>query len=746
MKGQCGKILLVLVPTILIHLSGKLHASSQPLEVMAPSSPTLLHTQTDGYGEYPSIALSRNFVYVAYGVSRHDSALVYLARLKRSKMRSTIKTWIQEAGSAAFRPSVAAGADGEIWIAWNSFLGDRWIVNACRIKQMEVVEVLTVSEPQGFNSECAVESRGGVVWFVWCKRGRRDYRILARPHSDGQLGKVVEVYKSAHPLGRPDLCVLKPDHVIFVWDEFAGKCWRVQVRAYENGELKAVEGLEEESYANEWEPHIAAVGDGILLSWHRVPQGSGRCQPSATILGSSIYRTGIDRPRDPETFHVTCFGDAEGGGWVAWATRPKHRYTRLLVKRVSTRGVGRTLKFNFPMRRRFMNTFDCAADTNFVFTFDSWGNVYLCEVPIPEVASAKFSIPSEAKSMTEFSLRSVPDLTYSFDYDGERLNLYFGDAHSHTSFSDGRAYPDISIVIGREIRKLDYVGVSDHDGSLTIGELRWSESIVDNLTEPGKFLSFYEFEASKGWAKAGYGHWTVIMENPCEVFRYQNGMKPVALFEFARKCQAVVIPHHVAIKWAPYNWDYFDAVTEPVFEICSIHGIFENQDYWQDTTRIVRQHFIQDGLQRGYRFGFVGGSDFHNCFSAIVNEHGITGVYAPALTREAILEAMRARRTFATTGSRMILDFRCNGRLMGEEITGADSLVFTGYIASPDTVVSVEIISSSGTIYRDSTSAPEVRLREVVREVPREGYYYLRVHTSGGDIGWSSPIWIVSGG
>ena len=46
----------------------------------------------------------------------------------------------------------------------------------------------------------------------------------------------------------------------------------------------------------------------------------------------------------------------------------------------------------------------------------------------------------------------------------------------------------------------------------------------------------------------------------------------------------------------------------------------------------------------------------------------LTGVWAEALTREALFEALWARRCFATNGARVMLDVRVNGMPMGSEV------------------------------------------------------------------------------
>lgn len=85
----------------------------------------------------------------------------------------------------------------------------------------------------------------------------------------------------------------------------------------------------------------------------------------------------------------------------------------------------------------------------------------------------------------------------------------------------------------------------------------------------------------------------------------------------------------------------------------------------QDTDRSYTRNFAVDTLLRGLRMGFVGGGDGH---PAPPGESGITGIYAKELTVEALWEALRLRRTIATTGAKIMIDFHVNGLPIGTSV------------------------------------------------------------------------------
>ena len=96
---------------------------------------------------------------------------------------------------------------------------------------------------------------------------------------------------------------------------------------------------------------------------------------------------------------------------------------------------------------------------------------------------------------------------------------------------------------------------------------------------------------------------------------------------------------------------YHEPTLEPALEISSTHGSFE----W----------FFRELLARGYRMGVVGGSDSHDGRPGAdapgyqerrYAQGALTALLAESLTLDGVHEALRARRCYATTGARILLD------------------------------------------------------------------------------------------
>ncbi len=721
-------------------------ANQSVTDIFVKGEPIELHNQSEGWGEYPCLAMSEDFAYVAYDVRRGNMSQLYICEVPRVEGRARLrKTAIDEGGDSEFGPSIALSKGGGLWVAWNSYGGGKWSVWACRVEGMEAANPLSISEEEGFNSQVKAGAGDNCVWFTWVEWRKGSFRVAARRLSDGRLEPAITVYEGSEPVGRPDLVILDDGHVMFVWDEFTGDRWLIRLRELRRGKLRNVETVEGGAYANDWEPHIVGLDDQVMVTWHRVPGMTDRCQPAASLFKKARFTEGLDRPEDDETWRVGCFSDGTGANWLAWTARSGHRRTSLYLRRISERALSRTGNLIFPMKKTFINTFECRCDGEFVLAYEYSGSVFLYELDLPDLPDV--GLPAEVSAASdkhaEHQPPGLPDNAYATCYAGESLYVYFGDDHNHTSFSDGRAYPDISLTLARRWRNLDFMAITDHDITVTPGELAWMSTASALLTDQGRFVCIPGLEEGWGWAREKYGHCTVLFPREAELLLFKDGMVPEDLFAFCRERDAILIPHHVGISWAAYDWDNFDPGTEPVVEICSKHGIFESMEGNEDRPDVAAGSFIRDGLARGLKFGLIGASDSHNCFKAMSTETGLMGVYAPSLTREAVLGAIRKKRTYALTGGGIIIDFRCNGKLMGETVHRSDVLFFTGYVASPERVATIEIISDGRVVHREDVGTTEFDLRLRLDAPRQETYYYLRAETGSGNRAWSSPVWII---
>jgi hypothetical protein len=155
-----------------------------------------------------------------------------------------------------------------------------------------------------------------------------------------------------------------------------------------------------------------------------------------------------------------------------------------------------------------------------------------------------------------------------------------------------------------------------------------------------------------------------------------------------------------------------------------------------------------EALERGYRIAFVGSGDTH--WLGPGEDYGITGAYVKELTREGVFEAIRARRVYASTGARMLLDFRVNDTFMGGETRAQTSAQATPRITvdvqGDADLERLEIVRDHRIVY----SVPGSGRKAAFHFIDQTGnpdhrptsYYYLRVTQKDEGKVWSSPIWV----
>jgi hypothetical protein len=235
------------------------------------------------------------------------------------------------------------------------------------------------------------------------------------------------------------------------------------------------------------------------------------------------------------------------------------------------------------------------------------------------------------------------------------------------------------------------------------------------------------------------------------------------------KGDAIAIVHHslwntiTAFTWGDRDDPDLESV-QTLAEIYSWHGSSEEYGSKYPLHGSVANELppssmasVQDGLALGHRFGIVAGDDVHLAKPGAAagyvdspttdtrySQGGLTAILADQNTRADVWAALLARRTYATTGARILLDVTLAGAEMGSTIA---------YLGAPevhlDAVGTAPIASI--TVFRDGTVPAFVRTpgtiqasldwTDPVASLGETHSYYVRVEQTDGHYAWSSPIW-----
>ena len=275
------------------------------------------------------------------------------------------------------------------------------------------------------------------------------------------------------------------------------------------------------------------------------------------------------------------------------------------------------------------------------------------------------------------------------------FRIYWGDTHGHSGYSEGIGTVDYFMRFARDDARLDYVTHSEHDVWLDAGEWDLIRRTSAEYDEPGKFIPYLGWEWTRH-TRFG-GHHNVL-------FRTIEDQIPVSAMEFPVLSSLyaelherhdpnniVVIPH----AHNPGDFRQSDPQLEPIIEIMSMHGSF--------------QWFMEAYLSHGHEVGVVAASDDHLSrpgYSAphrnsLAQRGGLGAVLAPERSRDAIFDGMKAKRTYATTGDRIILDFDVNGTGMGQRADYSDSRVVSGRAIGTAPLKSIQLLKNDEVIWEE---------------------------------------------
>ncbi len=343
--------------------------------------------------------------------------------------------------------------------------------------------------------------------------------------------------------------------------------------------------------------------------------------------------------------------------------------------------------------------------------------------------------------------RGVPDPA---ERDG-RLTL-FGDIHQHSAHSDGCGSADEPFVRARHVYGDDFCALSDHESFLgkRVGPGEWAylQAVAAAHDAPGEFATLFAYEWT-GRAHPGPGHKVVYLpEAGADIVSRDDVPEGAALVAQVRAQGGFAVPHHVG--WTGANEDAHDEHAQPVWEICSCHGCYEHAAHVLGQRGELRDQMVDAVLARGHRFGFIASSDGHGLLwhHGVARKRdpfrtGLAAVQATARTRTAILHALRARRCYATSGAKILLDVRATTDTVTDAPMGAalDAGHATIRVIAHGTapIRALRLVGRDGvTLACVAGHGPDASLEAVVSGP----FAYARVEQEDGELAWSSPVFL----
>lgn len=613
-----------------------------------------------------------------------------------------------------FRPQILGLSDGSWRVAWDEERQGNYDVY-CR-RSDGPVERLTTS-PLWDTAPSQVVDADGRTWIAWERRepvgGRYAYRgrsVFAKVQDDSDWTWAPSPFESSADPGR------LTRHSAF---------W-------------AAHSMSEERY-----PRLVTRANGDLwLLW----LGGGRM--SSVSLAGRVWKGGIwSSPKllfhDPNPYTAFQLPSVRRGVDLASTGRGPYQVplANQLVTALDDEGGWLWLAYEVPRRRHIADRLWAFGITQRPGGYGA--DIYSHRVDLDERRSRFQEVVDDQKPIQPLVPRDYhrPN-PRRLSVDDEQYRLVWGDMHGHTE-NDGIGTFDMYYAHGLFVTGMDFVALSNHDFTpdfLTQSE--WAEvqalagiyEAVSNRVALSGWEWTTESQDERGGHRAMY-----FRTDDAPIFRSTTRTSNTVykLFSLIRPWDVILQPHH-------NDWTGYDPDLQPVFEITSAwRQAREETVEFKDRGPVSA---VWEALERGYRIGFVGSGDSH--WMGTGEDNGITGAYVSELTRQGVFDAIRAKRVFASTGGRLLIDFRVNGAFMGASVVARreEPLQIVVRVDSDAPVDALEIIKDHRVIHSAARSDGPIDLEFQDRSGPREdgkaSYCYLRVRQTSGGFAWASPVWV----
>jgi hypothetical protein len=245
--------------------------------------------------------------------------------------------------------------------------------------------------------------------------------------------------------------------------------------------------------------------------------------------------------------------------------------------------------------------------------------------------------------------------------DVPQQRLYWADFHAQSGETIGTNAAEDYFAFARDTAFVDIVGHQGNDFQITAEFWKELNRLYEQFDAPGRFVTMPGYEWSGNTALGGDRN-VFFAESGRTIRRSSHALVPdhsdvatdchTAAELFAalkRDGEDTITFAHVGGRYADIGVAH-DVAIETAVEVHSSWGTFE----W----------IVNDAFDLGYRVGIVANSDGHkgrpgaegpgaSLFGAY---GGLTCLQLPELSRPAVFEALRARRHYATTGGRVLLN------------------------------------------------------------------------------------------
>lgn len=347
--------------------------------------------------------------------------------------------------------------------------------------------------------------------------------------------------------------------------------------------------------------------------------------------------------------------------------------------------------------------------------------------------------------------------------DVNKLNFYYGNLHSHSSYSDGNKddltkKPEDDYAFAKTAMNLDFLGISEHNHTQAGMSLaNWQPGI--DAAKKATTSTFVAMHGMEWGVISGGGH--VIVYGIDSLIGWESGENqiyvpksvytgPAGLFRIINRhgLNAVAtLAHPNTTDYnnisATYDLSADSAIVGTALE--SGPAFSTNVTYSDPASSMSYLSYYNRMLAKGYHLGATIDHDNHNLtFGKHTRARMV--VLAPALTENDLLDAIKKMRFYASEDSAAKVVFTINKQPVGSvfKTAGAPQISISSITTSA--VTSIKILfgtPGSGTNPVELTTGASASLTYTDNALANlaTGYYYADIVELDGSRIITSPIW-----
>src|SRR5450830_1149097 len=368
-------------------------------------------------------------------------------------------------------------------------------------------------------------------------------------------------------------------------------------------------------------------------------------------------------------------------------------------------------------------------------------------VPASDLTKSVHSVQLDVANLaaTPVSTRAVWTFTVG------NYNIYFGGMHSHTNLSDGTGTPQ-QAYDSAKAAGADFMAITDHsnwfDGdSATVAanlaggpSTEWAtlKAAADANNVPGTFVGIAGYEMT--WS-GGPGHINTFNTVGYDTRTHKDMTLTAYYAQLALYPQSISQLNHPGTTFGTFDdFAHWTAEADAVVNLVEVgngEGVVHQAGYFPS------YQYYQMALDKGWHVAPSNNQDNHKGNWMFAND-ARTVVLAPELTRDAIFEAIRQKRVYATEDKDLRVTYYLNGAVMGSSLDNPSTLDFSitfGDAETTDIITKVSVIANGGVVVASTNPNTNQGTWNFTMPTDPYSFYYVRIDQADTDVAVTAPVW-----